>query len=664
MKEKTTIQYEFNTNEKLSYRLISNIFIDNELINSCINEAKTHVSSQKNVQNSSLLEARVARLIAFNKFNIAVNDGNINLCNDNIISVMKELENVANSNNPKDDENIIPLQLTAILEDFISSLTEQEISVYIQRYFLISSVAAISKKLNITSGNVNEILDKCNDKLVDILQNKKYHVKKETLFNALTDIGDNYIAVCINPRNFKATLSQKERSSNEKQGSSLLWPITACGMAILVIIFLLWAFRDNNSSPITNNGTSNNDKNNTVAMNNTPPENFAHIFNTVSGQSYVIVDELLSYSNDVTNRFGNQAIITVDNLTSTYVEHRLKDKDVLKYCIGDKIEYYNNDSYSFHYLLGHDDMQYLIRKCDNIYNLYTLVSVKPHQDVATSETGNDYDITYSDYLKQLHGIENAHDIVKVESIPTEYAFNGIPSPTTINTTITDSSEIEALYATLRKSKFTTTTLWSGEINGGNIPVSLRKTSVLLKFTTIDNITLCNLYYDTSSKTFFTENGTALTSVSEDVHLHLRDILKWPYDGYYAKKWDPEVDYLKPRAEYDKNSVNVYFSHSRNLMDGLYISDWFKIQRQDGLTWVDVKAKNPLYKDLCDPFAFCIYNFSSGQGSFNLEDTYGTLADGKYRIVTSVTYKYTYNTDKHVEHLYYAEFEVKNSQNEQ
>lgn len=289
------INKESTTNEKLCNQIAGNLLADSDSIASCISNA-IHATASTKQTTSGLLDVRVTRDFAFKKFIDAFLAKEKNLYTANIISIMDELDDIANLSSLKNTENFIALQLSGLLDKYISSLDETDRNIYVHRYFFADSFEDIAKLYKISVDNVNDIIEKCNSGLVEIISEKKYTVKKETLFEAFTDISDDLI-LC---RHYKKA-SSKEYSNNqnlseEKKSLSILLPITICGLAVLLMIFILWAFRDNSPVRTNTNDTANNEHNSENGDNNKIDPAYEHLFLKVEGQNSIIIDELLTYS--------------------------------------------------------------------------------------------------------------------------------------------------------------------------------------------------------------------------------------------------------------------------------------------------------------------------------------------------------------------------------
>ena len=637
--------------ENLSSLIVNNILSDSELINSCIDEAKKHVSTTKTSSNPELLEARIARLLAFNQFIYAFAKNKEHIYNKNILAIMEDLQNIVIAGGEYEDENTISLKLTSFLEEFISSLQPHEQIIYMQRYFLGNCVNSISKACNTTADDVNAIIHKCNNELISRLNEKDYHVKKETLFQAFTDIGDKLITACLEGNVTTIQAHKNNKIPNEKSPSSPLFSIGVCVCAIIVVAILLLVFKGDNTTP-GNAGTSH------VTDNGNNNISYDHIFND---ENLVKINELLTYG--IREPHITTDIITkdVNGLNVSYMGYFLSDRKMLKDCIGEELESFRNDTSSYYRLLGHNDIYYIIEKRREEYYLYKLYNAVPNTESTSGTETDNTSLTYNDYLKQICDINDINDISTITSIHMSDFENGTPSENAVITDITEKKNIDFIYSIIQNLKFTTNNIWNTEYITMEIPVELQIRSIAFKITTSNGETFLDLYYDPLEKRFFT-NKVFLTPISDETHYNMIEIFKWPYDGLYTEKWDPVVDVLKPHVQNYSETINVIYVHKKDFIKGLCISDWFKIERLYGDEWMDVEAKHHAPdKETSNPFSYVVPVNSGGIARFDLANTYGTLDDGKYRIITSVCSQYNYNTDKHIEQLYYTEFEILNGQ---
>ena len=244
--------------ERFSYQIANNILSDDDSIRSCLDEAKQTASSSRN-QNQMLLEVRLTRHLAFQKYISVFSSKKAHYVNNDIASIMDELNDVVKLSSSKNTENVIALQLTGLLDSYISSLSETEIYIYVHRYFFADSIETIASSCKMSAYNVNDILEKCNNGLIELLSEKKYSVKKETLFHAFTDISDDHI-LC---KHTVMTSPKKKAGTKNKNGVTLhiILSLGTLIAAILVFVLLATSISDNTNTdnPSNPNNPSNSD---------------------------------------------------------------------------------------------------------------------------------------------------------------------------------------------------------------------------------------------------------------------------------------------------------------------------------------------------------------------------------------------------------------------
>jgi hypothetical protein len=142
--------------------------------------------------------------------------------------------------------------------------------------------------------------------------------------------------------------------------------------------------------------------------------------------------------------------------------------------------------------------------------------------------------------------------------------------------------------------------------------------------------------------------------SLDEIFHFSDIIN------NAEVWNPDVHKLSVDAhDVTNTNLRLYYKNYNTPINGLYVSSWYRLEQLVDDTWVSITPKHELPEDSkINIFNNKIYENRNGIATFNWNNTYGPLPAGQYRIITSVCNLFTYNTQNHVEQLYYTEFTVK------
>lgn len=173
--------------------LIHNMLNSENDIQNCIEETQNaleNVNNKETTQITLRITRQIASSRAMHSYRIIKTENSDIL---NISSILEELDVASTLTDTATTENILGLQISDALDKYIRSLSSDEISIYIRRYFYGESISDISKALNTTSQKIKQTLHHCNSEFNSILSDKGYIVSSETLFLSFTDIDDDII---------------------------------------------------------------------------------------------------------------------------------------------------------------------------------------------------------------------------------------------------------------------------------------------------------------------------------------------------------------------------------------------------------------------------------------------------------------------------------------
>jgi len=652
-----------NQHKRSLYRIANNIC-------SCDSNSFTLDSISDRQDVCTELLARLLRNKCIEEYVTAHSSLNNQTDNTNMYSILNELQKASTDSQDKFPENVIQLQLSDIINKFILSLKPDEQAVFIRRYFFADSINDIATDTKYTVDKVTSILNSCNKNLQNNLESCNYIVKPETLFKSFTDICDELISLGLNKSADNSGISSKTLKNSNNTSRRYL-PFLAGGVCITIVAIIaifMSLYTDKTKAPDIM----------TEALNS----NFRHIYGKDEDGYYVITTELLTYSDNTTSsditdssfahniKFNIEAFDTKESdentsdknvsdddiVTLEYNDLILGDTNILRYCLGTELsDFSNSDNVTYYKLLGHTDLQYIIAKSNELYQLYKILNV----DITSKNSTEDFktDETYHYVLNNIYGIHDPKDVIKITSMPSNYNAASKPDIYT-STSVTDPDNIEYTLKTIGNLKFTNYGWIYNPLHEQSDPSYIFDTSTMFTIYTSKGSIIETVYYRYTDKYFYEFAGPVLSTISDDVHMELDKIYKFSDIGNeYKKKWDPETDRLTTKVSKKSiTQITLMYNHAPDLIDGLYVSSWYELERFEGNEWVKVDPQfSKPEKEECNPFSTKIISTSSNDIIFSWGATYGVLPKGHYRIITSVCNMYTYNTSNHVEQLYYSEF---------
>lgn len=265
-----------------------------------------------------------------------------------------------------EDENVVSLQLSNVIDTYVRTLPNQDCSIFLKRYFYLDSITDIADYFGISKEKVQKILKRCLHELNKFFNKEGYIFKVETLFTSFTDISNDLLIISDN------TI----RHNKQVQSKNKRFKLIAIAVSIVLIVTI---------GIITS----------IIISSNSIDEKITN---------YVDTSTLLTNVDELGTTLSS--IHYTQKYALTYSQLVLKDNNVLKDCIGSLVEEISPSSnissgYTWYRLKGHDDMQYLIRKDANTLTLWKYF-------FAINTYGTEY--PYGDILSLVYNINGPEDI--------------------------------------------------------------------------------------------------------------------------------------------------------------------------------------------------------------------------------------------------------------
>ena len=605
------------------------------------------------MNNTKELQARLFRDNSINQYiSTSINTNNIEINNDtslnissdinpDIKSILKELEIASTYKDSSTSENTISLQLSSIVDQFIRTLEAHEQYMYIRRYFYIDSLSDIANTTDTTIDVVNDILNKCNAKLHNILSKDCFIVKSETLLQCFTDITDDLIRFGLE-ETVKFTGTTINHAKKENSFRSNIKRLKVCIATIGLSIACIIAF-------ITINILS---SNGILEIYNTK---YKHLIGKDNDGEYIITSELLKYKNSQPSEDQYSILMDTINFTMTYLPYELTDTDILKHCLGNKIEEFSTEYISYYTLLGHKDINYIISVFEDKYTLLKM-QYFALQNLDVNETTKG---PYNTILNDIYDIYSTKDIAKITYMSSNTV--NLDNSEAYEMSVTDTEKISSILDCLMNLKYTTIDIWDLCSETNTYSSYLYDTSITLTIHTAKGDTTQCIYYNYIEKYFFNDDGMVFIHLSDDYNTTIDEFFNVSQIIAENKtSWNPDTQRITVSvAEPSNLNLILIYSHAKNFIDGLYISDWYEIEQLEGDSWVKVTPRFEVPdKESCNPLAHKIYSTTDTYTLIVWSDTYYILPSGRYRIITSVCNMYEYLEGDYNEQLYYTEFTIK------
>ena len=148
--------------------------------------------------------------------------------------ILSELSYFSDDSNEANDNTVVLLQLSSILDNFFKQLSSSDLKLYIYRYFFAYPIDTVATICNTQVATVEKTISSCNNMLKNILISENINCNNRQLLLSFIDIHDDYLSVINNKELEKITTKISKHSSKKKSGPTLkLWLNIA--FAILII---------------------------------------------------------------------------------------------------------------------------------------------------------------------------------------------------------------------------------------------------------------------------------------------------------------------------------------------------------------------------------------------------------------------------------------------
>lgn len=568
-----------------------------------------------------------------------------------ISSILEELNDVATLSERYPKENVIGLQLSDMLDKYVRTLSSEELTIYIKRYFYADSISDIAKSLNATEEKIVATLQRCNSDFNELLSEKEHIVSAETLFLSFTDIDDDIINLKVIQN---ANKSKDDDSFNSPPaGMKKFTPFIIALPLLAIIIFLLV----NTFTDGTNGNSNNNSNNNNNFDEPQIDKRFLHIFESMeSPNDFVNIEELLKYQ-QLEQEETNTLPINSEHFKIQYKKLDLMNYDMLPYCVGELFDDTTHDNRVYFKLRGHEGLQYIIQKEFNTYTLYVLDSYKLLHGLKDEP-----------FKLALEEIFNIHDYEDIDNLSCFY-YDG-----TDEKNIDSPEEIATLYHYIQAITPTGAETQTQLKNGMCTTGQLIRSSTLLTITSATGES-CNLWYRYDHQYFYDFAGAVYNVIDYDSHAELKAILGFPdsepipkYNPYKPETWNVDMELIS----YSAWGFELKFVHPYGIETvDLETVEFFYLEKYIDGSWVPMDCvASPTALELYKTMKRTIpknqmYIFNNGFPELYIDSKNGQLAPGYYRIGKDITNIYM-PEDSNVESLsyrLYVEFEIEEVETE-
>ena len=615
--------------------IINNILIESEETTHCMNALnKLSVDDIPAIQ---LLLA--SRYHALERADL-INQSNITTT---LIEILNEIESLIlpqdyPSDNNIDDNSIVSLQLSSIIDTVLQNFSKNDRKIYLQRYLCIRPIDNIALECNCSPSNITEVISSINSSLKTELKNTNIQCSSRTVLESFTDIAnDNLMLALDNNASINNTKNSDSSTNNINRSKKLSYKkiINICLSTLIVIlsisaIYLFVQYKKINADK-QKESTSEKNKDNAESAD----YSFIHLFTSNGGSFAVNAYELLSYSSS-TSDLPEDEVYETEHFSSLYYSIELDSSIPLEMCLGEKIESISSDDTSYYKLLGHDGVIYLIKKSPYRYLLYSCSTINPNCNPDEVEG----DISYSEILNNFYGLTASNQIKTIDVNKAYYDFNF--NDTFIQKRIDEPTDLNNIFSILSECTYDYTL----DINPtDNNPLTydyLMNTSVQLYIELYNGTIIDTLYYRPGYNYFFdgttymvfkpnAENTTNTISNYLDTMLGYNNHMREPIS---SDLW--EIDVILAEATNTDICIAFGQTNEHNNIAGLYAGADFILEKYENNTWTELT-----YNDYYFPqtnYQFCIPLYIDSMYSVkycHIEDKYNLPNTGKYRLTFTI-----------------------------
>ena len=344
-----------NNNMEIHFDIINNVITNENIKTKCIDAIKNYNANQTNTDSKVEL-VRFARHISIENYFLESNSNNIEDQKNNTVSnIEKILEELSFSskNYSKENETVLLLQLSSILDNFLNELSPTDKKIYLYRYFFAYCVEDIASHCNTQSHNIQKTLSQCNNKLNHLLSKNNLIADCKSLLLSFTDIDDTHLLSLINTVAYNTKSTSTVGTENTKSKFTLKFCLNIVIGVTLTFLIILNIYQYISSIDKTSALSS--------KKNNSQEINIDDFFIYKEDQKIVNMKKLLEYSTYASDEYP-PLDFTVGNYTANYDAYIFPESFPLSELIGDEIPELSKNYAKYYKLIGTDNYQYIIYK--------------------------------------------------------------------------------------------------------------------------------------------------------------------------------------------------------------------------------------------------------------------------------------------------------------
>lgn len=616
-----------------SYDLINNILSDENTKNNCTDKIKEYEATLSSDSNKTEL-IRFSRLIAlencFNGENISSNTENI----------LNELSSISSKDYSTDTDTILIMQLSNILDKFLSELSASEKRIYLYRYFFAYSIEDISKICDSHSQLVQDTLAKCNLKLKDLIQSIRLSTDSKSLLLSFTDIDNSHLLSIAN-NNVINKLSSKLNyvvQKNPKKTLALCLNIFF-GFAILFFILLSIVQYTKNGSYIklTPSAITNSNENDGIYI-------------EVNGQKIVDGDKLLEEALYMEN--GGKYNFTT-NINDYYVHYTAYNSTYpLDSLLGEQVDLITGDNETSYYkLLGNDSLEYIISEKGGKYLFYQ--STYPYINDDNLNASSEIIVRYEQVISDFYGIKKWDDLEEIYVFPLD-EFNGYADSRT-KKLITD--DLNKLYKILTNSAYKGMSVEEYADTNHLTLDYLYDNCVEVGIKGMNNVYIDKLFYFAEGNVFIDDyNSIILEAATDYGEKYLKEMFNinfHPVESSDPETWEYTLAWSSLNSTYIEYSILCGPNTDNH---GKYVGSDFTLEKYKDGQWTAIPIHN---EDIpAAPFKYKLNNDGSKTYiTFFITDKYYALSSGKYRITITIYDSYSEDSENPAHRDFSAEFNL-------
>ena len=637
--------------------IIHNILIESEQKTHCLN---TLVQLEENdAPTVELLHA--SRFLALEKIDF---DNPVNATNT-FIDIYHELNKYVLPNDVlanTDNDTIESLKISSAIDTILQKLSINERKIYIYRYFFLCPIDNIASICNCSSSSVAKSISLANSSLKAQLKNANLCSSIKTLIESFADIDNKYLMDAINnTANANAivednnVITKNNRLPKKVNFFSNKKAINICFAVIIVALITVNIMFISNNKKIKNasktSSTNENTSDETIDLD--------YIFTSGYNGETVNIDALLSYY-DITGNENSIICYTTENFTADYYNIPLKASVPLDACLGDEIASFDSSYTSYYKLKGHNNAKYMIVKTMDLYELYALSYISLNSEAY--ESMDTRDISCFEIANNFLGLSNSDQIksIAIKDQNVSSNFDDI----NVKKLLTGEKEIADIFLTLTLSKLA----YDIVVYHEQIPYEyLANTSVQLIIELMDGTVIDTLYYRPGHYYFYDITSNLVFSFADQYDEEessslgkLVDTLL-SFDNHNTEPTDPKEWHIIcdiASIAYDNITISLHQDETAGIVNGLYLSeDWF-LERWENNTWVKLPYRNDYTQEDYFPFYMPIYpNGTYLTTSMYFKTKYKVPTVGKYRLAYTIYDSNSENINDPASKQYYIEFEI-------